>query len=113
MSLRKPPEKHSDGIFSGLIHGRWLSTRFFSRYWGPILLIMGMIIFYIANRYDCLSKMEEIKHLERELEVVRSEAIRQKSAYMSNTRESVMTERINAIGLDLSVSTHPPYRVEK
>ena len=112
MSAKKTSEKKREGIFSGLIHGRWISTRFFSRYWGPILLVMGMIIFYIANRYDCLSKMEQIQRLERELEVVRSEAIRQKSTYMSNTRESEMTERIRNVGLDLSVSNHPPYHLE-
>lgn len=95
----------------GILHGRWLSSKFFARYWSVILAVSVMLILYIATRYQCLSAMEEIQRLERELSVIRSEQIREKAAYLSNTRETVMTERAAALGLNLTMRERPPYHI--
>lgn len=96
---------------NGLLHGRWLSSRFFSRNWGVILTATVMIIFYIATRYQCLAEMEEIQKLQHRLSVIHSEQVRERALYMSNIRETVMSRRLEALGLDLKVRERPPYRI--
>lgn len=105
----KAPTKRSR--LSDFLHGRWLSSRFFAKYWSVILAVMVMLILYIATRYQCTSAMEEIQRLEKRLQVVESEQVREKAFYMTNTRETAMTERIKAIGLDLEVRERPPFHI--
>lgn len=105
----KSPAKRSR--LSDFLHGRWLSSRFFAKYWSVILAVTVMLVLYIATRYQCLSAMEEIQRLQDRLKVVQSEQVREKSLYMTNIRETAMTERIKAIGLDLEVRERPPYRI--
>lgn len=106
-----PSPKPAKSPLSGLLHGRWLSSRFFSRNWGVVLTATVMIIFYIATRYQCLAEMEEIQKLEHKLSVIHSEQVRERALYMSNTRETVMSRRIEELGLDLKVRERPPYHI--
>ncbi len=57
--------------------------------------------------------MEEIRRLETELEIVKTERLRVRSAYMSNTRESSMQHLIDSLGLNLRVQDRPPFKLEK
>lgn len=93
------------------MHGRWLSTRFFSRNWGIILALVILVMIYITNRYQCLTAMENIQRLNKELEVVKSERIRQKSEYMNAIREKTMQKSIREAGLDLTHRDQPPYKL--
>lgn len=86
--------------------------RFFGRHWSLILALVVMILIYITFRYQCLTAMETIQSLEKELMVVKTERIREKSRYMSNIRESAMRERIQALGLDLEIRERPPYKIK-
>lgn len=65
---------------------------------------------YITNRYQCLTRMEEIRKLEHELEIVQTERIRERSEYMSRIRESSM-ELVDTMHLNLRVQDKPPYRL--
>ena len=58
---------------------------------------------YITNRYQCLTRMEEIRKLEHELEIVQTERIRERSEYMSRIRESSMQELVDTMHLNLRV----------
>ena len=66
---------------------------------------------YITNRYQCLTRMEEIRKLEHELEIVQTESIRERSEYMSRIRESSMQELVDTMHLNLRVQDKPPYRL--
>ena len=57
--------------------------------------------------------METIQRLQTELEVAKTERIREKSAYMSSIRESVMQHKIDSLGLNLTVQEQPPYKIQK
>ncbi|MDE6308615.1 MAG: hypothetical protein K2L93_06150 [Muribaculaceae bacterium] len=103
--------KKKDNILLKTLHGRLLSTDFFARNWLTILTIMVMFLIYITNRYQCLTRMERIQELQRQLEIVQTEQIYQKSVYMSSIRESAMTERIDSLHLGLSVQQQPPYHI--
>ena len=71
-----------------------------------------MVLIYITNRYQCLTRMEEIRRLEQELEVVETERIRVRSTYMSRIRES-MQEMVDTMHLNLRIQDKPPYKLSK
>ena len=96
-----------------LINGRLLSSDFFARHWKSVLLAILMVLIYITNRYQCLTRMEEIRRLEQELEVVETERIRVRSTYMSRIRESSMQEMVDTMHLNLRIQDKPPYKLSK
>ena len=102
-----------DNLLVKLINGRLLSSDFFARHLKSVLLAILMVLIYITNRYQCLTRMEEIRRLEQELEVVETERIRVRSTYMSRIRESSMQEMVDTMHLNLRVQDQPPYRLSK
>lgn len=102
-----------DNLLVKLINGRLLSSDFFARHWKSVLLAILMVLIYITNRYQCLTRMEEIRRLEQELEVVETERIRVRSTYMSRLRESSMQEMVDTMHLNLRIQDKPPYKLSK
>lgn len=102
----------SSEFFSRLIHGQLISSRFFARNWLVIFTGVVIVLMYITNKYNTQTKMEEIRALNTELEVVKTERIRAKSAFMSRIRESRMQEMVDSLGLGLTVQDRPPYKVK-
>lgn len=96
---------------NGIVGARWLSTRFFSRHWGAILAFVLLVMVYITNRYQCITAMETIQALERELQVIKSENVRERSLYMSSTREMAMRKLVKEQGLDLEIRNQPPFKL--
>ncbi|WP_289289097.1 FtsL-like putative cell division protein [uncultured Muribaculum sp.] len=103
----------NDNLLVKLINGRLLSSDFFARHWKSVLLAILMVLIYITNRYQCLTRMEEIRRLEQELEVVETERIRVRSTYMSRIRESSMQEMVDTMHLNLRIQDKPPYKLSK
>jgi len=93
------------------LYGQTLSLDFFKQHWLLIFTALAIIMMYITNKYNTQTKMEEIRALTRELEIVRTERIRVRSAYMSRIRESEMQLMVDSMGLGLSVSQQPPYKI--
>lgn len=102
----------ADSLMLRALHGRLISTDFFQRHWLPVLGIVVMLMIYITNRYTCQTQMETIQRLERELEVAKTERIREKSTYMSQIRESKMQRKVDSLRLGLTVQEQPPYRLK-
>ncbi|QCD36819.1 FtsL-like putative cell division protein [Muribaculum gordoncarteri] len=102
-----------DNLLVKLINGRLLSSDFFARHWKSVLLAILMVLIYITNRYQCLTRMEEIRRLEQELEEVETERIRVRSTYMSRIRESSMQEMVDTMHLNLRIQDKPPYKLSK
>jgi len=102
-----------DNYLSRLLHGRILSTDFLSRNWMTIFIVVAIILVYITNKYQCQTRMETIRELEHELEVADSEAVRQKSEYMSHIRESAMQELVDTLHMGLKVPEYPPYHISR
>ncbi|MDE6126650.1 MAG: hypothetical protein K2G30_06815 [Muribaculaceae bacterium] len=105
----KPRQRAS--ILRRAIHGRMLSLDFFSRHWLWVLTIVVMLMIYITSRYTCQTQMEDIQRLTCELEVAKTERVREKSAYMSRIRESQMQKMVDSLRLGLTVQEQPPYRI--
>lgn len=109
----KANKKKKDNLGLRIIHGRLLSIDFFRHHWLSVMLAVAMVMIYITNRYQCLTRMEHIRALEQELEIVETERIRVKSIYMSRIRESSMQEMVDTMHLNLRVQDQPPYRLSK
>lgn len=89
--------------------GDIISSRFFNRYKFTIMTVMAMLMFYIAIKYECRTRMETIAKLQTELSIVKSESIREQSRYRSRTRESSMKALVDSMHLNLHVQDQPPY----
>lgn len=101
----------SERLMGDALHGRILSMDFFRRHWLPVLGVVVMLMIYITNRYTCQTQMETIQRLEKQLEVAKTERVREKSSYMSRIRESKMQHKVDSLGLGLTVQEQPPYRL--
>ncbi|MFG6380982.1 MAG: hypothetical protein K1V87_02620 [Muribaculum sp.] len=108
---KKATDKKNDNIIKKALNGRVLSSDFFLRHWKAVLTVMVMLLVFITNRYQCLTRMEEIRKLEQTLEVVETERIRERSTYMSRIRESSMQELVDTMHLHLKIQDQPPYKL--
>lgn len=111
MSKKQQKGKRRDNIFSKVVQGRWISTNFFARNAITLIAALFFILVYISNRYECQTKMETILRLRQQLEIVKTESVRERSQYMSRTRESAMTEMIDTLHLGLEVQERPPFSI--
>lgn len=103
--------KNNDSLLLQALHGRILSADFFARHWLKVLVAIVMILVYITNKYQCLTKMETIRALEQELEIVETERVRVRGEYMSRIRESSMTNLVDSMHLDLKIQEQPPFKL--
>lgn len=103
--LKKVPRK----TFFSILHGGLVSSDFFSKHKLKIFIAVVLVMIYISTKYQALTGMETIQRLERELEVVKTERIRERSHYMSRIRESSMAAIADSVRPGLSVQDQPPY----
>lgn len=102
-----------ENILARIFYGKFLSVDFFSRHWKAVALGMLMVMAYITNRYQCLTRMEEIRRLEQQLEVLETERVRERSTYMSRIRESSMQELVDTMHLHLKIQDQPPFKLSR
>lgn len=112
MAPKSDKKKKKPNIVRRTLTGHLLSVDFIIRHWKAVGLCMFMVLAYITNRYQCLTRMEQIRHLRQELQIVETERIREKSTYMSRIRESSMQEMVDTMHLHLSIQDQPPYRLK-
>lgn len=111
ITLPKADSRKIAGKADDIIHGRFITSGLFKRYFFGVLLVVALIMMSISLRYDCVTGMETIASLRTRLEVTRTELQRERSAYMSTTRESAMQRRVDSLGLGLGIQQRPPYKI--
>lgn len=94
---------------SGIVRGTLVSGHFFARHWLSLSVVLIMVLFYITNRYSCQDSMGRIKTLTTRVQVIETESMRERGAYMSRIRESAMSRRLDSLGIPLAVQPTPPY----
>lgn len=112
MAKKKVAAKKRDNVFSKVVQGRWISTNFFARNTITLIAALFFMMVYISNKYECQTKMETIQRLEHQLEIVKTESVRERSRYMSRTRESAMNAMIDTLRLGLEVQERPPFSIK-
>lgn len=113
MAQTNQKKQKKDNVLTRVLYGRFLSVDFFRVHWKAVALGMLMVMAYITNRYQCLTRMEEIRRLEQQLEVVETERIRERSTYMSRIRESAMQELVDTMHLNLKIQDQPPFKLSR
>lgn len=86
-----------------------VSSRWFLRHLPIIIIVMFFALAYISIRFDCITAMETVKHLQSRLETLRTETRRERAQYMSSTSESSMIHRVDSLGLGLHLQEQPPF----
>ncbi|MBD5256553.1 MAG: hypothetical protein HDS50_02830 [Bacteroides sp.] len=110
---KRKQENESPNLIVRIRSGQIISSDFFAHNWLSVFTCVMVIMFYITNKYNCQTKMEEINRLRTELEIVKTERLRVRSTYMSNSRESYMQHLIDSLGLNLHVQERPPFKLEE
>lgn len=107
--------KHAPEWVSDIRYGRSLSVEFFKRNAWLLMIFVVATISLMGLRYKTKTKMEEIKALTNELQLVQSSKLQEKATYMSLIREIEMKRLVEEHGLDLQFQEQPPYelKVEK
>lgn len=111
MAKKKSNKPKEPSVFEKLIYGQVISSDFFARNWLFVFSVVVIIMAFITNKYNCQTSMEEIRRLDAELEIVKTERIRVRSAYMSRIRESSMQHLVDSLNLNLHVQERPPYKL--
>lgn len=111
MAKEKQKTEKKGNIFGKFLYGQLISSDFFAKHWLAVFAALTVIMIFITNKYNCQTKMEEIRRLNTELEIVKTERIRVRSAYMSKTRESEMQHLVDSLGLNLHVQDKPAYKL--
>ena len=112
-SVKEKIKKAPGRTITSVLTGGVIHSDFFYRHKIKIFVMMILIMFYISTKYECQTGMENIRKLEKELDVVRTEAIREKATYMSRIRESSMTALADSLRPGLVVQQHPPFVLDK
>jgi len=103
--------KIGNAIFNGLrvfIQGDSVSSRFFKRHIFATLFIMLTCMMMIAMRFDSLTSQNTIDALEVQINVMNTEMQKERSLYMTLTRESAMSHLVDSLNLGLGIpSQHP------
>lgn len=92
-----------------VLTGGIISSDFFYKHKLKLFVALVLIMFYISTKYQCMTGLETIRNLEKRLEVVKTEHIREQSRYMSRIRESSMAALADSIRPGLAVQQQPPF----
>ncbi|MBQ7691599.1 MAG: hypothetical protein IJT30_10490 [Muribaculaceae bacterium] len=110
---RPKRRQRTASTLSGIWQGRILSLDLFKRNVFFIIAVTGMMLMYIANKFDCQSKMQEVMKLKTELENAKTDCVNASARYNSLIRESHMKAYVDTMHIDLSNPETPPYHLTK
>ena len=76
-----------------------------------VIFVIVMMV-YITTKFTYRTNIEKITALERQLEIVENEKDRERSAFMSRTRETSMQQMVDSLHLGLRVQPQPAFRIK-
>lgn len=95
-----------------VIVGDMVSSRFFRRHFFLTGFVVIALLLMTAMRFGRLISERKIENLNTSIEVMRTEKQRQRSQYMSRTREMAMAHLVDSLNLGLSVPDKHPQIVK-
>lgn len=91
-----------------IIQGDGVSSRFFKKHFFATCFIILACILMIAMRFQCLVSDNTIDALNRQIAVMDTEKQKERSLYMTNTRESTMRQMVDSLKLGLDIPDEHP-----
>ncbi len=88
-----------------------VSGKFFLKHIALIVMFVFFALLYITMRYDCVTAMETIAHLQTQLETTRTDTQRERAMFMSATCESSMQQLVDTLHLGLHIQDRPPFKL--
>jgi hypothetical protein len=110
---KKKEKKKRRLMIMYILSGGILKEGFIIKHTRMILLVVGLFIFFIGNRFTCLLKVREINQLQKELEDVKAESISISEKLIGSNRLSQIEQVVAAEGLKLESAKTPPYILHK
>lgn len=107
----KKNKRHFRISLKSFSNGDFLLSDFLNRNKLLLLLIFGLVIFYISNRYVCQQQQIQIDMLKKKLIDTRYDAMTRNAELMMKSRQSIIEENIQEIGSKLQIPTEPPYQI--
>jgi len=96
-----------------VLSGTILTEDFFLKNTRFMLVVFIIMVFYISNRYSCISKLAEIESLKRELKDAKFESLSISSELTGLSRQAQVRSLVERNGLDLDFPSDPSYKVEQ
>lgn len=96
------------------LQGRtFLTLSFFKRNWIYVVAGTIMMLMYISNKYVYQSDKAKLGALKVMLNNASTDFVYASSRYNSRILESQMKNYVDSMGLDLSLSQEPPYKLSE
>ncbi len=96
-SAREIRHKFKEFFHGEVLLGRWLTANF-----KLILLIVGLCIVHITNRYKIEGTVKEIERCSTEIEQLHQKHTQMKALYQNSSMMLVLAKKLEPIGVDVS-----------
>lgn len=91
-----------------LMQGDAVSSKFFKRHFFATSFAVLACVAYIAARFECATDQNTIHSLHNQINVMSTEKQRERSLYMTLTRESAMMHLVDSLKLGLTIPDGRP-----
>lgn len=91
-----------------VIQGDAVSSRFFMKHFFTTSMVVLGCIAIIALRFECATSQNTVDRLHRQINVMATEKQKQRSLYMTLTRESAMLHLVDSLKLGLYIPDRRP-----
>jgi hypothetical protein len=95
-----------------VLNGNILTKKFFQKQYLLLIMIAGLTIFYVDNRYYCETQMAKEIELEKKIKDIKYESLTISSELMQISRQSSVLKAVNDSGLNLIETISPPILIE-
>lgn len=99
--------------FVHVFGGDFLTEDFFSKNLTFILVLVGVMLLFISQRYTVMQRISEMERLKVELKDAKFESLNISSDLTEISRQSQIEKMVEQSGLGLEVTSEPVYRIQK
>jgi cell division protein FtsL len=107
----KGSEDFSDlksSTFRDVLNGNFLTTNFFRKQYGLLIMIAVLLFFYVDNRYYCETQLAKEIEVKKKIQDVKYEYLTISAELMQLSRESNVLKMVQEKGLNLKETNTPP-----
>lgn len=91
-----------------VIQGDAVSSKFFMEHFFATSFVLMACIAMIALRFECATSQNTVDRLNHQINVMSTEKQKERSLYMTLTRESAMLHLVDSLNLGLTVPDRRP-----